>query len=328
MKRLERTFLGAKHVSLSDEARRELDALDAALTGEKVAAEHARLAELAVALREMRPRARDEFVHALDARAERGFRPARARGEHAPREGIFSRRIYSTRGALSSVLRRSLLLRPASALALAAIVALAVAVPLAVTGSRHPSRQPAGNNFAATPAESAPGVRADRAGTAQPTPAAPVPAETEKSSSASAQPAEPAPTRLIERTATLDVGVAPRAVESSAQRVFTLVSAYGGYVRQSSVSSGEPGRGAEPLHGEEGERGGASFDIRVPSANLSGAIAALAPLGHVRSETNTTNDLTDQHSALRSALGEAQAERASLLARLRKATGEAEIALL
>ena len=126
----------------------------------------------------------------------------------------------------------------------------------------------------------------------------------------------------------MDVGVAPGAIESTAQRVFTLVSAYGGYVRQSSVSSGEAGRGAEPLHGEEGQRGGASFDIRVPSANLSDALAALAHLGHVRSENNTTNDVTDQHASLRGALGEVQAERSSVLAQLRKATDEGEIAVL
>jgi hypothetical protein len=137
-----------------------------------------------------------------------------------------------------------------------------------------------------------------------------------------------ASTRLIERTATLDVGVAPDAIESRAQRVFTLVSAFGGYVRQSSVSSGEPARGVEPAHSEEGQRGGASFDIRVPSANLSGAIAALAHLGHVRSENDTTNDVTDQHASLRTALGEAQAERSSLLAQLRQATAEPEGALL
>ena len=109
--------------------------------------------------------------------------------------------------------------------------------------------------------------------------------------------------------------------------MFTLVSASGGYVRQSSVSSGESGRGAEPAQGEEGQRGGASFDIRVPSANLSSAIAALAHLGHVRSETDTTNDVTDEHSSLDRSLAQAQAERSSLLAQLRKATGEPEVAL-
>jgi len=135
-------------------------------------------------------------------------------------------------------------------------------------------------------------------------------------------------TRLIERTATLDVGVAPSAIEPNAQRVFTIVSAVGGYVRQSSVSSGEPSRGVEPVHGEEDQRGGASFDIRVPSANLSSAIAALAHLGHVRSETNTTNDVTDQHTSTDRSLALAQAERASLLAQLRKTTAESEAARL
>jgi hypothetical protein len=99
------------------------------------------------------------------------------------------------------------------------------------------------------------------------------------------------------------VGVAPGGVQSAAQRVFTLVGAFGGYVRQSNVSSG-------------GGEGGASFDARVPTANLAATIAALSHLGRVRSENDTTNDVTDRYSALQRSLGEAQAERASLLRRL------------
>jgi Flp pilus assembly protein TadB len=106
------------------------------------------------------------------------------------------------------------------------------------------------------------------------------------------------------------------------------VGAFGGYVRSSSVSSGEPRHGEEPVHDSEAPRGGASFDIRVPSVKLSDAIASLANLGHVRSENNTTNDVSDQHAALRSSSAEAQAERSSLLARLRKATAEGEMATL
>src|SRR5205823_171840 len=108
----------------------------------------------------------------------------------------------------------------------------------------------------------------------------------------------------IERTATLDVGVSRRSIQSTAGRVFTLASAFGGYVRQSSVSSGSSGED------------GASFDVRLPSARLSAAIAALSHLGHVRSETDTTNDVTDQLGALRRALDDLRAERASVLKQL------------
>jgi Domain of unknown function (DUF4349) len=121
------------------------------------------------------------------------------------------------------------------------------------------------------------------------------------------RPASAAPSagaRQVERTASLDVGVAPASIESTAQQVFGLVSAFHGYVMQSSVSSGSA------------EQGGASFDLRLPSSKLTGALAALAHLGHVRSENDTTNDVTGQFDSLQRSLGDAQAERASLLTRL------------
>src|SRR5207244_7307103 len=102
-------------------------------------------------------------------------------------------------------------------------------------------------------------------------------------------------------------------------RVFTLVSAFGGYVRQSSVSSGSSGSSGE---------GGASFDVRLPSAKLAVAIAALSRLGHVRSETDTTNDVTDQLGALRRALGDLRAERASVLKQLSAAPSAERVAVL
>ena len=114
--------------------------------------------------------------------------------------------------------------------------------------------------------------------------------------------------RQLERTATLDIGVAPGAIQSTSQRVFTLVSAFGGYVRQSNVSSGDSAQG------------GATFDLRVPSGNLAAAISALSRLGHVRSENDTTNDVTDQFDALRRSLAALEAERASLLKQLAAAS--------
>jgi hypothetical protein len=125
-----------------------------------------------------------------------------------------------------------------------------------------------------------------------------------------------APPRLLERTSTLDIGVTQDSVQSAAQRVFTLASAFGGYVKQSNVSSGSSGQG------------GASFDVRLPSSNLSPAIAALSHLGHVRSENDTTNDVTDQLGSLRRSLGALQAERSSLLRQLAVASEAQQAATL
>ena len=311
MSRRERTILTA-------DARRELAAVDAALAGEDVRVEHEALAELATTLRELRPHLPEQFAHALDARAAQGF-ARRARRE--PHTGQETRRLPSGTGALLERVR-ALAMRPAAGVAVALVLAAAVAVPL-LTGEAR--RAPATAVRAAGPAvvspPTSPRAHGSELGVTRPERSLSGSGAASATNGAESTPAPAAgtATRLVERTATLDVGVAPRAIESSAQRVFTLVSAFGGYVRQSSVSSGEP---------RQGEEAGASFDIRVPSANLSGTIAALAHLGHVRSENNTTNDVTAQHTALRGSLSEAQAERSSVLAQLRKATAEAQVAAL
>ena len=59
MSRHERRTIGV-------ETERELEAIDAALSGKAVADEHAPLAELARAVSVTRPRPREEFVRALD----------------------------------------------------------------------------------------------------------------------------------------------------------------------------------------------------------------------------------------------------------------------
>jgi hypothetical protein len=110
--------------------------------------------------------------------------------------------------------------------------------------------------------------------------------------------------------------VASVSLDTTAQRVFTLASAYNGYVRQSNVSSGPVGQG------------GATFDVRLPSSNLAAAIASLSHLGHVRSENDTTNDVTDQVGALHRTAGDQRALRASLLRQLAQATDPARVASL
>jgi hypothetical protein len=225
-------------------------------------------------------------------------------------------------------------------LAIAALLALAVALPLALGGARHGTR-PVPRPLAAEEAPSPAAGAAESAGqggskkavaepgrqtftTLQPAPKGSDRLGAASASSAATSSAPPAgvgapgaPARQVERSATLDVGVAPSAIESKAHQVFTLVSSMGGYVRQSNVSSG--GGPAQ---------GGASFDVRVPSANLSNAIAALSGLGRVRSENNTTNDVTDQFNSLQSSLQKLRAERASLLKQLARASEAQEEARL
>ena len=60
---------------LSPDIERELDALDDALAGRRVAPDLTELGELALLLREERPQATDDYRRELDARAARGFEP-------------------------------------------------------------------------------------------------------------------------------------------------------------------------------------------------------------------------------------------------------------
>jgi hypothetical protein len=289
MTRLEKTRLAA-------EAERELRAIDAALGGEKVAAEHLPLAELALTTRALRSLPSDEFAEALDARAARGFRRAR---HFAPAEDL-ARGSSSARPEGRGRPKKLRSALPALGLGLAVLLAVAVAVSLSRSGGGRVA-QPAPSSTAAAPR--GPLAKAPAAATAGPSVTAPVFGAG-------------APPRLLERTSTLDIGVPQDSIQSAAQRVFTLASAFGGYVRQSNVSSGGSGQG------------GASFDVRLPSSNLAAAIASLSHLGHVRSENDTTNDVTDQLGSLRRSLGGLQAERSSLLRQLAVASEAQQAATL
>lgn len=266
------------------------------MRGETVTGERAQLAALAETLAELRPEPTPAFAHALAGRAAQGF----ARERRTPRRPDLAR------GLRAATSRSGAHRRPALAAALAAVLGLTAALALALPGGGNgPSQR--------TPATSR-GVSAVNAAPEAPRGAAAAPAVKGQSSSGAAAggpapqaspPAAATAGRQVEHSAALDVGVAPDAMQATAQRVFSLVSGYGGYVRSSNVSSG----------GSEGE-GGASFDARVPSGRLPATIAALSQLGHVRSENEGTNDVTERYGSLQRSLGDARAQRASLLAQL------------
>ena len=303
---------------MAPDAQRELGAIDAALGGETVAAEHMALAELALATRALRPRPSDEFVQALDARAARGFNAER---HEAPRNRS-SRRPSSVRAEGRTRPKRLRPALPALGLGLAVLLAVAVTVSLSRSSGGRVA-QPAHTFLRAGPASG--GATALQQGplVISPSGTSKGSAQTFNAPAAAAPGASAAPAaspagaiRQVERTSTLDIGVAQDSIQSAAQRVFTLASAFGGYVKQSNVSSGGP------------LQGGASFDVRLPSANLAAAIAALSHLGHVRSENDTTNDVTDQLSSLQRSLGGLQAERSSLLRQLAAASEAQQAAAL
>jgi hypothetical protein len=296
------------------ETRRELAAIDAALRGEAVAGTDAPLAELSRELQTMRPRPTDDFVRTLDVRAAGGFERERPRSATEARRRVWPWR-RPGQAPPARRRRRALFVSAVGAAVTVVLVAVLAASQLRSGGGEagpRPAR--AGPAFSA-PAVRGPAVSAPTRPSSAASAARAAKGDLEVPAAGAASAAADAAPRRVERTSTLDIGVASRAVESTAQRVFTLVSSFRGYVRQSNVGSGA---------GEDG----ASFDVRLPTSNLSAAIAALSHLGRVRSENDTTNDVTDQFSSLQRSLADLRAERASLLRQLAAAADAQRAAAL
>ena len=293
----------------SPEAIRELEALDAALAGGRVPAEHRDLGELVVALRDERPEPRPEFALALDLRVTEGFRPDEESGIHRAeparrRELHTPHRLRTTPLAIGS-----------------AAAVFIVAVALFTTGLLSGGDDGAGDQAADKPVLAMPQVRKqyetvrpkaaagskDSAGpsTALSLPAAP---------SANATPL--ARRRQVERSAALTLSAARNRIEDVADEVIRVTDRHGGFVMSSSVSVGDS------------REAGARFDLRIPSARLQQAVSDLSGLAHVRSRTQDALDITARFTSPRRHLADALAERRGLLRQLARATTPNETAAI
>ncbi len=280
-----------------------LAALDAALAGDRVDAEHADLREFAVALREERPRPRPEFELALDLRAHEGFSrdsesgihradPARRRELHTPQ------RLRTTPLALGTA---------------AALFIVATAV--FTTGLLGGEGRDSGTTASAPPGKASPAGDAAGGGAAGAVPqaaAAPEgsPAGTAESLESPLPPSGIAPgarRRQVERAAEITLSTPRSRIEDVADDVIRVTDRHGGFVLNSSVSTGDRGDA------------GASLELRIPAARLPAAVADLSELGHVRSRTQSARDITAQFSSPRRRLADALAERRGLLRQLARA---------
>jgi len=217
-------------------------------------------AELARLVRDARPRPREAFTAALDARVAAGF----------PREKRRRRRLPS--------LPRPRVLYPALGLAATAIVALVLATSLLGSG--------AGTG---TPSDIRP---ADHA-LVEPTPTTP-------------RGESLVPQRKVERSALLDLATGAGNLDRVADGVVRATDASGGFVASSQVDAGATG-------------GTAHFDLRVPTDRLDATLAVLSRLGHVRSRSQSTDDVTGAVVSARERLSDAKAERRALLRALGRA---------
>ncbi len=266
---------------MSADVLRELEAIDAVLRGDPVDPEWAETAELALLVRQQRPRPRAEFAAELDERAASGFRRRRA-------------------GSARAGARRPRGKRLGRALAFAA-AALAVIVGVGAAVSGLSSEKSTSGGAASSLESSPPPSVTSSSGSSSGSSSAPSPAD-------SAAPATAA-TRRVERTSALTLGVAPERLQDVSSQVFDLTAReFHGYVESSSVSSGG------------GAVAGATFALRIPSDQVAAAEARLTRLGHVQAQSDTTQDITSAFVSADHRLADAQGERGALLRALAKAT--------
>jgi hypothetical protein len=118
--------------------------------------------------------------------------------------------------------------------------------------------------------------------------------------------------RIQQRAASISLGVTPSEVQSTADRVSRLAASDGGFVQSSHVNVGQG-------------TGEANLMLSLPSAKLSATLASLGQLAPVRAESQSLQDITDTYDATRRRLGDATAERQSLLRALAGATTAGQI---
>ena len=273
----------------SPETRRALAALDAALAGATVDAEHDELRNLALAVRAERPVPRPEFELALDLRAREGFPRPDAPGIH--KEEPARRKELHTPQRLRTT---PLALGTAAAIFIVATAALTTGL-LGGGGAGEDKAPTAGQPELLRPSKVPEGAADSAPALATPAPARPpgtAPAQRR---------------RQVERSAELALAPPRDQIEDVADGVIHVTDRHGGFVLSSSVSAGE------------GAKAGASLDLRIPSDRLQAAVADLSELAHVRSRTQAARDVTAEFSSPRRRLADALAERRGLLRQLAQA---------
>lgn len=277
---------------------------------------------LAEELRALRPEPRPEFTAELDERAAAGF----------PRR---SRLRLPSLGSLESLRPRRLLL-PAGAAALLAIVVATAVVSTSQNGDEGLppesyallDQKPQPERSAGAPQSAPPAGAGSSAGdSANPEESAgvqygadvPTTASAESNSSSGAEaygaavsppPSAEPRNRAVERSAELVLGAAPGDVGEDTSKVFEAVHAHDGIVMRSSS--------------REGKAGGARFELLIPSAKLSDALASLSAIDEVLSRHEATTDITAPTVTTGELLRDSKARIDSLLSQLEEAETEAE----
>ena len=279
--------------TLSPEAERDLEALEAALAGRPAGDES--LALLVRDLRAERPAPGPEFTAELDARGAEGFRGA------GP-AGAFSRLLER---AAAAPPRR--ILAPAGALATLAVIA-GVVLSQSNPGDEGGSDEPALSvEQQTTTGDQAPSAAGEAA------PASPeiAPDETldqppiEDGGRQGLVPGQD--DRKVERGAEITLSAENEVVPDVADGVVDVTDRYGGIVISSHVSESSDGDSV------------ARLDLAIPTEDLQDALADLSDLADVSSRSESALDITEPFVTARESLSDARAELDSLLTQLAEA---------
>jgi hypothetical protein len=288
---------------------RDLQAVDDALTGG--AATHAdplarELQELALALRADAPQADSAFADELGERVDAGFPPAPG----SARAWVQAAGA-SLRQAVAPLRSPRRLLQAATVLGTVVLIGVGLA-------SVDLNRADDDGGGAAAGGDGGGGAGVARESTPRPETSA---AQRDGDESAIA-PGEPpvvpgggfAPgrrDRSIERSISMTLEAPDEEIPEVASSVAEVTSRHGGFVLSSTLNSDD-----------EGASG--SFELRIPSPRLRAALADLAGLATVRSQSQSGQDVTREHVTARDRLQSARAERRSLLRRLEQAATDEE----
>jgi Domain of unknown function (DUF4349) len=314
---------------------RDLHAVDAALRDG--AADHddpfvRELQELGLLLQAEAAEPDDEFAEALEKRMREGFpaKPGSARAlADEVRDGLLAARGWP-RSAVRNLPSPSRMLPAAAALVTVVVIGIALSSvdmnrsggdddggSAAVSGGGDAARSAGGGG-----AEAAPGGAQDEAAPGA-EPALPLdqanPARSAARSGAGAiAPGSPgggfAPgrsNRKVERSISMTLEAPNAEIPALAQDVTQVTNRHSGYVLTSTLNSDE--EGAEGF-----------FELRIPTGRLRPALADLAGLATVRSQSQSGQDVTRRHVTLGDRLQAARAERRSLLRRLELAETDEE----
>jgi Domain of unknown function (DUF4349) len=269
---------------LSPDVERELEAVDDALAGRRVAPDMTELADLALLLREDRPAPTETFGRSLDNRMQRGF-PGRD-----PRSRASGRRWTTWQAWMGPGL-------------VAGLAALFVGIVIALPGSSGTDDSGGGGGGGGTASS------ADAAGGAAPEAAQELRGEDEAASSVAPAPGQGSARsdarakRKVERSASITLVARPRDIDTVSARIQEVTRQQGGFVVSSSVRSSR-------------RDGGGEFTLRIPTRNLDAAMAALSRLGAVRDRADRSQDITAESVSARSRLEDARTERKALLDQL------------